>query len=169
MKETELFPFKDIIRSNISKNAVNLARRDAPSGAFGDSIRDRRKMYERRQILKANPELRKNIDIGSLNLSVSFNFYCHPDCSIARNTAIQGSDIDGGVVVLHKPCSEADQLKFVEELRRQGFDVFHKCEKGVNSNYKQLEVITFITQTELFGLNEFDIIKRICNQGFEIK
>lgn len=91
--------------------------------------RDRQKITDRKKFLLEHPEARRNIDTGKLRQIIDYqDFRCHPQCSVARNEAITGSDIDGGLVVLKNEVSIEQQLAFVEELRRQGFSAFHPLE-----------------------------------------
>lgn len=52
-------------------------------------------------------------------------FRCAPTSSVARDKAISGSDIDGAVVVTREAITLETQHAFLEELRRQGFSIYH--------------------------------------------
>lgn len=94
-----------------------------------NTLRDRQKMANRKKFIDEHPEARVSIDTDKLKAIIDYqDFKCHPQCSIARDEAIAGSDIDGALVVLRNEVSIEQQLAFVEELRRQGFNAFHPLE-----------------------------------------
>lgn len=83
------------------------------------------KEITRRAQLKANPELKLRLNLQGLRKIIDFqDFLCHPRCSIARDEAIEGSDIDSGMIITVCEVDEIKQLEFVKELRRQGFSVY---------------------------------------------
>lgn len=91
------------------------------------------KAYFRRILLQKHPERRIQVDTAPLKAIIDYSdFKCHPKSSVARGEAIRGSDIDAGVVILRSRLDLETQtereLAFVEELRRQGFDVYHPRE-----------------------------------------
>ena len=53
------------------------------------------------------------------------HFFCVRDSSVMRDQAINGSDIDGGVVVVRER-NRSKEDAFLEELRNQGFNVSHR-------------------------------------------
>lgn len=83
------------------------------------------KMSARRALLEDHPELRIRMDNAALQQIVPFlSFRCHPYCSVARDQAIKGSDIDRAVVIVQEmPGIEAREA-FVGELRKQGFTAY---------------------------------------------
>jgi hypothetical protein len=96
---------------------------------LSQTIRDEVKIALRSQELALHPERRIAIDVDPLKAIIDYDeFLCHPDCSIARNEAVNGSDIDIGLVVLDKVAPAADQLRFINALRSQGFSVYHEIE-----------------------------------------
>lgn len=87
------------------------------------------KLEERKKLLSQNSELRIRPDTVKLRSIINYlDFKCHPGCSIGRDEAIKGSDIDGGIVITQDPVSQKEQLDFISELRRQGFDVYHQSD-----------------------------------------
>ena len=159
LKITEDYPFKDFILSNANAQTIfekpSIARTSQTSPSFSDTLRNRRKMFERKEFLEKYPDKRITIDRRELNLNTPFQFYCHPDCSIARNTAIMGSDIDCGVVITQTQIDEGSQLSFVKSLRTQGFTAFHETETNL-PGFSELEVIKFITHSNLRKLSIID-------------
>jgi hypothetical protein len=96
---------------------------------LSNTIRNQRKTDQRAQLLKEHPEKRMRIKTNSLRQIIDYkDFKCHPQCSIARDQAIQGSDIDGALVILKNEVPEEKQIEFIAELRKQGFSVFHHSE-----------------------------------------
>ncbi len=86
---------------------------------------DHIKFTQRQLLLQNEPQLRIRIDTIRLRTIIPYiEFKCHPRSSIARDKAIKGSDIDGGLVVVENPISNELQELFVVELRNQGFSVF---------------------------------------------
>ena len=73
---------------------------------------------------------------------------CARGSSVASNLAVEGSDIDGGLVVLSKQVDESRQLEFINELRRQGFRVYHSSEveearrawEKADTDYREKEI-----------------------------
>ncbi len=96
------------------------------------------KIEERRALLAAHPELRLRVDPDPLCGIIPFAaFKCAPGSSVARDEAIQGSDIDGGLVVSHQPTSAEAEIAFIDELRAQGFEVYHPSEvSAANAAYE---------------------------------
>jgi hypothetical protein len=87
------------------------------------------KLAGRRALLAAHPELRVRVDTEPLRRIIGYAaFKCVNGSSIARDEAIRGSDIDGGLVVLREPTSLDTEMMFIDELRRQGFNVYHSAE-----------------------------------------
>ena len=83
------------------------------------------KIEERTKLLQKHPELRLKINIKPLRELVDFlEFKCVTDSSIARDLAIKGSDIDGGLVVSKDEVSVIKRLAFVSTLREQGFSAY---------------------------------------------
>lgn len=99
------------------------------------------KVSERKKLLAVHPELCRRIDTNRLKAILDYtDFRCHPKCSIARDEAIEGSDIDVGVVVLKERGPEQKELEFVEELRRQGFTVYHQREyEAIEEQFRNAE------------------------------
>ncbi len=87
------------------------------------------KQAERKRFLDENPHLRIRIATEPLKQIIKYeSFKCSPVSSIARDQAVFGSDIDGGIVVAEQPIPTTQQITFLDELRRQGFDAYHKTE-----------------------------------------
>jgi hypothetical protein len=87
------------------------------------------KLEDRKALLEAHPELRRRINFEPLRQIIDIvSFKCVHRSSIARDQAIEGSDIDGGLVVLREPVGQEAEMAFIEELRAQGFDVYHPSE-----------------------------------------
>jgi predicted nucleotidyltransferase len=107
------------------------------------SLQSDQKVIERRKLLAAHPELRRSIDTGKLKEVIDYvEFKCHPKSSVARGEAIEGSDIDVGVVVLRDRVLEQQELAFVEELRKQGFTAYHQKEyEDLEKQYRNTEVL----------------------------
>ncbi len=96
------------------------------------TIRDRQKMADRVKFLSEHPEAKRRIDTRKLRQIIDYqDFKCHPQCSVAKDQAVVGSDIDGAIVVLKSETSIQQQISFVEELRKQGFSAFHQSEVQV--------------------------------------
>lgn len=174
-----------------------------PFGALGTSPeqrlattpRDVAKMEERARLLAEQPDLRRRIDTAPLRALIDYvTFNCHPQCSIARDEAIAGSDIDGGLVVLNGPVSSKIQLVFINELRRQGFRACHPLETqeaieryntavAEKIDYRseafegllrqkldrERDIIQFIEQSELGALPGDGMINDIYLAGFSIE
>ena len=96
------------------------------------------KVNERNQLLRERPELRLTLRAEPLKRIIDYTaFKCASNCSIATNTAILGSDIDGGQVITESRVSPQLRLNFVSELRNQGFSAFDISE--YEEAKKQLE------------------------------
>ena len=73
--------------------------------------------------------MHRRVDTSRLRKIIAYSaFKCDPLSSVAGNVAIRGSDINAGLVVLHRETSVKTQKAFIGELRHQGFDVYHKVE-----------------------------------------
>jgi hypothetical protein len=118
--------------------AVSLG--DTPATRLGATIRSESKMWERTRLLAEQPHLRRRIATASLRQIIDFvDFRCHPQCSVARDEAIAGSDIDCGLVITAEPTGTDEQLAFVGELRQQGFEAYHPVEfENVDTQYNQM-------------------------------
>jgi hypothetical protein len=102
--------------------SVDLAVYERCARNLSGTTRSLAKMATREAFLQENPQARIRPNTTRLQAVVPYTaFRCHPDCSVARHTAIEGSDIDGGIVVTTEPMTPQQQLAFVEELRAQGF------------------------------------------------
>ncbi len=87
------------------------------------------KNAERAGLLQENPNLRIVVQAGPLREIINFiDFRCNPSSSVARNEAIAGSDIDGGIVITEDKQQIGKEIAFIEELRKQGFDAYHQRE-----------------------------------------
>ena len=87
------------------------------------------KIPGRQALLAAHPELRRRVRLEPLREIIDFvDFRCARRCSIARDEAIPGSDIDAGLVITREPTTFEQQLAFLAELRLQGFTVSHPQE-----------------------------------------
>jgi len=83
------------------------------------------KIEERTKLLREHPELRIKINTKPLRQLVDFlEFKCVTDSSIARDLAIKGSDIDGGLVVSKDKIPVEKRLAFVSVLRNQSFSAY---------------------------------------------
>ncbi|MDO8571727.1 MAG: hypothetical protein Q7R79_03535 [bacterium] len=89
-----------------------------------------RKANLRKQYLNKNPERKRAVNPIPLRQILPYlAFTCHPGCSIARGQAIEGSDIDRGLVLLPPGIHHAKrEMAFIRELRGQGFSVYHETE-----------------------------------------
>lgn len=97
--------------------------------ALSKTTRSKVKMEARSKLLQERPEERRHIDSSKLKTIIDYeSFKCHPQSSIARDEAIQGSDIDGALVVSRNEVPIEQQLAFVQELRNQGFSAAHQIE-----------------------------------------
>lgn len=89
-----------------------------------------KKNASRAELLRQRPELRRRVDLEACRRVIDFkDFRVSPRCSIARDQAIEGSDLDGGVVVVTETVSENQEYAFIEELRKQGFAACHVSER----------------------------------------
>lgn len=133
------------------------------------------KVEQRRLHLATYPGDRIRINYPRLKSVIDYaDFKCSPLSSIARDEAIKGSDIDGGLIILKEPVSKDAQLAFVRELRTQGFSAYLESEvddidrqlaktkrlKKRHNLYiekfkRQENVIHFLTQEELDGLWQY--------------
>lgn len=95
-----------------------------------DSRESKKRRIERKILLNQHPELRKRLDFLRLKQVLDYiDFKCSPLSSVARDEAIAGSDIDGGMVItIDKPTDEQKQT-FIEEIRRQGFTAYSPLER----------------------------------------
>jgi hypothetical protein len=146
--------------TKVISDSLKLSLKDPVSRAsliLSNTPRNRHKMAAREVSLLAYPEKRININTARLHQIIDYtNFFVHPQCSIARNAAVRGSDIDRGLVVTKESVSTGKQQEFVNELRSQGFSCNTQAElekSNVSSLDKriklQLEVITFKTIDEI--------------------
>lgn len=155
------------------------------------------KEKERKMLLDKYPDLRRRVQTEKLKEIVDYEYFkCVWGSSVAKDLAIEGSDIDGGVVVTDREVSEEERLAFVLELRNQGFsayditeareakravdqavkneieqfDLYELFSKKVNTD---LGVIHFYTQGEIdqFTRKGFPepVIKAVITSGFEIR
>ena len=141
---------------SVRRPGVSAVHQRECEGYMSNSVRDHNKMKARVTLLTAQPSKKLTVDTGILKGITSFDeFLCHAECSIARGEAIEGSDIDMGLVVSKTPIPSRQQVALVAELRAQGFVVFHPSElhRG-DPSYpeKALQVIKFKTHTELKSL-----------------
>ncbi len=107
------------------------------------------KIEDRTAYLQRYPEEKLEIDFSKIDKIAKFDrVICHPRSSIAREQAIKGSDVDGGLFVTDTPIGEANELAVVNELRRQGFEVLHESEARPHNRH---EVIEFRTHDEIIA------------------
>ncbi len=93
------------------------------------TARDREKEQLRVLELRDHPERRIRPDVERLKDIVPFReMRVHPHCSVARDEAVPGSDLDGCLVIADEPVPHEIQREFVEELRRQGFSASTEAE-----------------------------------------
>jgi len=132
----------DILNSNLrditfptSGNSKDNSLLSRCSTALSHTMRSAGKMEDRKTLLEKSPESRQSINTRKLKQVIDYvDFKCHPECSIARDEAVQGSDIDGGLVVLSERVGVDRELEFVQELRNQGFEASHKTEVEAAQN-----------------------------------
>lgn len=99
------------------------------SELFMMDMGQRVKVEERKKLLAEHPELRIRIGTQPLKQIIDYQvFKCARNCSIPKDMAIKGSDIDGGLVITQKQTELKVRLDFVAELRRQGFSAFDESE-----------------------------------------
>lgn len=121
----------------------------AMSNAHDPSRINYHKIYERKALLAAHPELRLQLDFAPIiDLVPNFRLQCAPYSSVARGEAIPGSDIDGGVFITPTPLSVEEQLRVVQAIRNQGFSVCHPHEV-VTLGHSRFDAISFRTNSEL--------------------
>jgi hypothetical protein len=134
--------------------------RQRASEVLAGTIRNIGKMSTRYALLEAHPEQRIRVDSAALQQILRFlSFKCHPDCSVARDQAIRGSDIDRAVVITEEMPGIEERDAFVGELRKQGFTAYTQEEayaieavEGYSARWKaQGAVINFRTVTEVEG------------------
>ena len=117
------------------------------------SVRDHDKLKRRTALLKAHPEKRLRLDTASLKGIARFSeMVCHPECSVGRDEAVAGSDIDMALIISKFPISRRQQMEIVEEIRSQGFTAYHPSELSHSDPgypHKMLELIHFHTYDEL--------------------
>lgn len=103
-----------------------------------NTIRNFQKMEDRLQLLNKSPELRLSLNLHNINRIIGknnkFEFLCHPDCSVARNQAIKGSDIDCAMIVTDFDLTLEQKNAIIVDLQQQGFDVASLDETGNDDN-----------------------------------
>ena len=93
------------------------------------TIRNQEKMVVLRESLAQNPDVRIRIGTSFLKAVVNYDvFKCYPDCSVGRDESIEGSDIDGRIVVTKEPISSEAQQEFVYRLRLMDFSCYIQAE-----------------------------------------
>jgi predicted nucleotidyltransferase len=98
------------------------------------------KTSERTTLLAEQPQQRKRIDTARLKGIIDYTaFKCSPISSIARDEATEQSDIDGGIVVTETTVPIQQQLAFIDDLREQGFRVYHSEEVAYASAQVQFD------------------------------
>jgi len=108
------------------------------------------KIEARRALLAEKPELRLRVQLPLLRNIVDFaDFKCAKGSSVARDEAIRGSDIDGGIVVLHEAIETEVELSFVNALREQGFTVYHPVETEAATAAYNDAILRAAGQTEI--------------------
>lgn len=108
-------------RPSIPINIVNKA-----VDILSETMRNFDKMNVRQELLSESPELKKSLSMDNIRYilnSAPFEFLCHPDCSIARDQAIAGSDIDGALIITDDTLTQEQRLSIVQDLQNQRFDV----------------------------------------------
>lgn len=109
--------------SHLYLNAKRFLKDIAPTEAILE------KKENRRRALGENPLLHRFVNTARLREIIDYEvFNCSPYSSVALNEAVEGSDIDGGVVVSSLPSTVDHQMLFIAELRTQGFGVAHRSE-----------------------------------------
>lgn len=121
------------------------------SKILANTLRDKEKMRLRLKHLSEHPEDRIKIDTAKLKDIVDYEmFLCHPQCSIAENRAIRGSDVDRGLVISKEIVSEENMRRFVTELIAQGFDVTMSSDRDLGTS----NAITFLTIAQIEELKK---------------
>jgi len=87
-----------------------------------EQLRRSQMIAQRRELLRLHPELHRTLDLEKLRQVVDFDeIRVAAGSSVARNEAIEGSDIDGAMVITRRPVKLISRLRFVRELRLQSF------------------------------------------------
>jgi hypothetical protein len=125
----DLFPILPIDQYDIHQSIRERRRATAENLLENYSAINREKINLRESLLQENPELKIRIDLEKLKSIIDFHdFKCSPNCSIASDRAIKGSDIDGGLVISIEKSNIEEEMLFIQELRSQGFDIYHLAE-----------------------------------------
>lgn len=113
------------------------------------------KQQERAKYLASFPEARIRVNTIPLREIIPYaHFKCHPFSSVARDESIEGSDIDGGVVITAQRIPEEQQLAFAKELQRQGFSAYHESE--TKQAEQELEVVQKAWDKQCDDNEEYD-------------
>lgn len=101
------------------------------------------KRKAREILLNVHPEEMIRIDKEKLRrvMPQLYQVRCNTKSSIVEDLAIKGSDIDGGIVITEGDTDFDTQMEFINELRRQGFIVYHPSEV-----YEELEKVQRVEQ-----------------------
>lgn len=146
------------------------------------------------RIFEANPSARLQVDTARLREIVDFEeIKVARNSSIAKGNAMQGSDLDDGLVITTDVVSEKTQERFVQELKNQGFITYttrqylraEEANEQSSTDLRRMKgkIINFFTREEIeklahrtfgkFGLNEDGvdllIIVQVYKQGFSVK
>lgn len=152
-------------RPSLDRNSL-VRKAHASVNATGfDNPRRWMKVRKRTRDIEENPGIKISINTEKLKQILDYDeLKCHPHSSVARDQAIKGSDIDGGIIITKQRGTLDQELSFVQELRNQGFSVFHKKEyEEFKADYDQAEKQA---QKELIP----DLVERELNQiGFYTK
>lgn len=90
-------------------------------------------------VIRVNPEQLYSI------LGVDYAMRCARDCSVAGDRAIQGSDIDGGVIITEDEVPLEKQHAIIAHLRATGFDVYHPIESDAAKQELDQSFLTLMT------------------------
>jgi hypothetical protein len=134
------------------------------------------KKLKRQRFLAENPEARIEIDTQELYqiLQIDYVMKCARDSSVARGQAIQGSDIDGAVIITEKEVPPDTQDRITSSLKAKGFSVTYphevqKAEELVNKTIIGTESLEASINTAVINANQVKFytlheIKSTANQ-----
>ncbi len=179
-----------VIEKPLERTISTTYERDMRSIAverMNGSFNNVEKREERRRFLDQNPDKKIRLDEKKLKEIIDYlQIKCHVLSSLALDLAIEGSDIDVGVVFLKHAEPLEDIIHFVQALRSQGFAVCHESEvkTGItgecsalvrehlsHESSRYLNSIRFLTPEEVQKMLESpleDIVNMVVFAGSEI-
>src|SRR3990167_2186606 len=84
-----------------------------------EQLRRSQMIAQRRELLRLHPELHRTLDLEKLRQVVDFDeIRVAAGSSVARNEAIEGSDIDGAMVITRRPVKLRSE-EHTSELQSQ--------------------------------------------------